>query len=80
MSVIGRCVVCATTRRLVPAGACPDCLRRFGARFVPLAARVRLDPGFRLLVWKALPAALRAAFLVYFGSTPGPPPIGARGE
>jgi len=62
---IGRCIVCRRSA-LLDRASCAECLRRFGARFAGLAARIRRDDGFRLLCRRTLSAGLWGAFDTYF--------------
>ncbi|MCC6651553.1 MAG: hypothetical protein IT348_10440 [Candidatus Eisenbacteria bacterium] len=74
---IGACSVCRRTTRLDHSG-CAECVARFGARFVELAARVRRDPQFAEAVLEALQEpSHRKLFVEYFGADEdcSPPPV-----
>lgn len=64
---MGECNGCKKSCRLVN-GACPECRSKFGKNCGPIMARVRTEPKFALLCYRALNQdSDRDRFVLMFG-------------
>lgn len=64
---IGDCSGCSKFGALT-AGACKECVKKFGPRFGALATKIRENPGFKNICYTALKTErARSEFVAMFG-------------